>query len=260
MNLSRIRNYWNKQPCNIKYSTKKKFSKKYFEEITNKKYFVEKHIPNFAEFNKYKNKNVLEIGCGIGTDAIQFIKNGANYTGIDYSDESVKILKKRIKVLNLKNKNPKVFVDNAEKLKLVKKLKINFDLIYSFGVIHHTPNMKNCFNSIHQIANKKTKIKIMLYAENSYKNMLLKITPYRFEAQKGCPVVYTISKSKLENLIKGKFKLIDIKQDFIFPYKIRPYKKNKYEKINHFKVMPKKIFKILEKNIGEHMLIELKKI
>ena len=85
-------------------------------------------------------------------------------------------------------------------------------------------------------------------------------THYRFEAQKGCPVVYTVSKSKLENLIKGKFKIIDIKQDFIFPYKIRPYKKNKYEKIDHFKVMPKKIFKILEKNIGEHMLIELKKI
>ena len=260
MNLSKVRNYWNKQPCNIKFSTKRKFSKKYFEEITNKKYFVEKHIPNFAEFNKYKNKNVLEIGCGIGTDAIQFIKKGANYTGIDYSDESVKILKRRIKVLNLKDKKPNVFVDNAEELKLVKKLKINFDLIYSFGVIHHTPKMKNCFKSIHQIANKKTKIKIMLYAKNSYKNMLLNETHYRFEAQKGCPVVYTVSKSKLENLIKGKFKIIDIKQDFIFPYKIRPYKKNKYEKIDHFKVMPKKIFKILEKNIGEHMLIELKKI
>ena len=44
--------------------------------------------------------------------------------------------------------------------------------------------MKNCFNSIHQIANKKTKIKIMLYAENSYKNMLLKITPYDLKHKK----------------------------------------------------------------------------
>ena len=119
--------------------------------------------------------------------------------------------------------------------------------------------MKNCFKSIHQIANKKTKIKIMLYAENSYKNMLLKITIYRFEAQKGCPVVYTISKSKLENLIRGKFKLIDIKQDFIFPYKIRPYKKINTKKLITSKLCQKKIFKILEKNIGEHMLIELKK-
>ena len=53
MNLSRIRNYWNKQPCNIKYSTKKKFSKKYFEEITNKKYLL-RNIYRILEFNKYK--------------------------------------------------------------------------------------------------------------------------------------------------------------------------------------------------------------
>ena len=56
MNLSKVRNYWNKQPCNIKFSSKKKLSKEYFEEIKYKKYFVEKHISNFAEFNKYKKK------------------------------------------------------------------------------------------------------------------------------------------------------------------------------------------------------------
>ena len=191
---------------------------------------------------------------------MEFIKHGAFYTGIDYSDESIKIAKKRVEVLNLKYANPNFFVDNAEELKLVKKLNIKFDLIYSFGVIHHTPNMLNCFKSIYQVANKNTIIKIMLYAENSYKNMLLDSTPYRFEAQKGCPVVYKINEIELKKFIKNKFKIIDIKQDFIFPYKIKPYKKNKYIKIDHFKNMPKKIFKTLEKNIGEHMLIQLKKI
>ncbi len=260
MKLSKVKRYWNKQPCNIKFSSKKKLSKEYFKDITKKKYFVEKHIPSFAEFKKYKNKKVLEIGCGIGTDAVEFIKHGAIYTGIDYSDESIKIAKKRIEVLNLNNKNPNIFVDNAEQLKLVKKLNIKFDLIYSFGVIHHTPNMMNCFKSIYKIANKKTIIKIMLYAENSYKNMLISSSPYRYEAQKGCPVVYKINEIELKKFIKNKFKIIDIKQDFIFPYKIKPYKKNKYIKIDHFKNMPKKIFKTLEKNIGEHMLIQLKKI
>ena len=260
MKLSKVKKYWNKQPCNIKFSTKKKLSKEYFKDITKKKYFVEKHIPSFAEFKKYKNKKVLEIGCGIGTDAIEFIKNDALYTGIDYSDKSIQIVKKRVKVFNLQNKKPNIFVDNAEQLKLVKKLNIKFDLIYSFGVIHHTPNMLNCFKSIYKVANKNTNIKIMLYAENSYKNMLLNSTPYRFEAQKDCPVVYKINENELKKLIKKKFKIINIKQDFIFPYKIKPYKKNKYIKIDHFQNMSQKIFKTLEKNIGEHMLIELKKI
>ena len=258
--LEKVKNYWNKQPCNIKFSRKKKFSKEYFKEITKKKYFVEKHIPSFAQFKKYKNKNILEIGCGIGTDAIEFIKYGANYTGIDYSEKSINILKKRIKVLGLENKKINIFVDNAENLSKVKKLKLKYDLVYSFGVIHHTPNMQNCFNSIYKVSNKNTEIKIMLYAKNSYKNMLLDKTHYRFEAQKGCPVVYKTDIKRLEKLINNKFKIIDIKQDFIFPYKIKPYKKNKYIKIKHFKYMPKKIFQTLEKNIGEHLLIKLKKI
>ena len=99
----------------------------------------------------------------------------------------------------------------------------------------------------------------MLYAKNSYKNFLLNSTSYRYESQKDCPVVYKLDKDDLKKLIKKKFKILDIKQDFIFPYKIKPYKSNKYIKIKHFKIMPKNIFRTLEKNIGEHMLIRLKK-
>jgi SAM-dependent methyltransferase len=214
----------------------------------------------FADFKKYNNKNVLEIGCGIGTDAIEFIKNGAHYTGIDYSDESITISKKRVEILKLKKKKPLFLVDNCEELKKIKKLKIKFDLIYSFGVLHHTPNMQKAFNSIYEIADKNTEIKIMLYAKNSYKRFLLNDTKYRYEAQKNCPIVYTVSDYDVSNLIKNKFKIIEKYQDFIFPYKIKPYKKNKYIKIDHFKIMPSKIFNLLKKNIGEHMMIKLKKI
>ena len=76
------RKYWNRQPCNIKHSKKKLFSKEYFNEVSNKRYFVEGHIKNFVNFKKWKNKKVLEIGFGIGTDAIEFLKNGAKYSGI----------------------------------------------------------------------------------------------------------------------------------------------------------------------------------
>ncbi len=120
--------------------------------------------------------------------------------------------------------------------------------------------MKKAFESIHKIANNNTSIKIMLYAKNSYKNFLLNHTNYRFEAQKNCPVVYTVDEKDLERFFKNKFKIINKYQAFIFPYKIKPYKKGKYIKIDHFKVMPKKVFKILEQNIGEHLMLELKKI
>ena len=258
--LKQIKSYWNKQPCNINHSNESGLSKKYFDEVRKKKYFVENHILKFADFKKYKKKNVLEIGCGIGTDAVEFIKNGAKYIGVDYSDESIKICKRRIEILKLINKNAIFIIDNCEELKRIKKLKKKFHLIYSFGVLHHTQNMKKAFNQIYEIADKNTEIKIMLYARNSYKKFLLNDTDYRYEAQKGCPVVHTVSDEDVNNLIKNKFKVVKKYQDFIFPYKIKPYKNNRYIKINHFRVMPKKIFNLLENNIGEHMMLILKKI
>jgi SAM-dependent methyltransferase len=256
----KIKKYWNKRPCNILHSKKKFLSKEYFNEVRKKRYYVENHIPRFAGFKNYKNKNVLEIGCGIGTDACEFIKNGAKYYGIEYSEKSLEIAKLRTKVLNLHKNNPLFFNLDAENLSQIKKKNVKFDLIYSFGVIHHTKNMKKCFHEIHKLSNKKTEIKIMLYAKNSYKNFLLKTGPYRYESQKGCPVVHKVDYYDLEKLIDKKFKIVKLSQDFIFPFKINFYKNNIYKKLEYFKVMPKKVFNTLKKNIGEHMLINLKKI
>ena len=81
------RKYWNRQPCNIKHSKKKLFSKEYFNEVSKKRYFVEGHIKNFVNFKKWRNKKVLEIGFGIGTDAIEFLKNGSKNNQFKYIDE-----------------------------------------------------------------------------------------------------------------------------------------------------------------------------
>lgn len=127
-------------------------------------------------------------------------------------------------------------------------------------MIHHAPDMKKVFNKIYNFSTKKTEIKIMLYAKNSYKNFVLDLTKHRYEAQKGCPIIHKVDKRDVDKLINNKFKIIDISKDFIFPYKIKYYKKNIYKKLDHFKYMPSKIFKRLSKKIGEHMLITLRKV
>ena len=133
---------------------------------------------------------------------MEFIKFGANYIGIDYSDKSIDICKKRLKLLNLKNKKADFFYGDAENLRKHKQLKNKkFDLIYSFGVLHHTPNMKKCFDEIYKVSSKKTEVKIMLYAKNSYKNYMLNLTNYRYEAQKDVIIVHKIDDEFKQNLI-----------------------------------------------------------
>src|SRR5258708_9249091 len=87
--LSAVRKYWKDRPCNIRHSTKEVGTEEYFNEVEARKYKVEPHIPEFADFERWRGKKVLEIGCGLGTDTMNFARHGAQVTAVDLSDESL---------------------------------------------------------------------------------------------------------------------------------------------------------------------------
>src|ERR1700684_258135 len=68
--IDTVKEYWDRRPCNIRHSPEPVGTKAYFDQVEARKYFVEYHIPGFADFKKWSGKKVLEIGCGIGTDSI----------------------------------------------------------------------------------------------------------------------------------------------------------------------------------------------
>src|SRR5215472_10608111 len=134
--ISQVRDYWNARPCNLRHSPAPVGTKEYFDQVEARKYFVEPHIPGFAQFDRWAGKRVLEIGCGIGTDAVNFVRAGADYTAIEVSDVSLALTRKRFEVFGLEGT---FFNANAEELASVVGRR-GFDLVYSFGVIHHTPD------------------------------------------------------------------------------------------------------------------------
>jgi 2-polyprenyl-3-methyl-5-hydroxy-6-metoxy-1,4-benzoquinol methylase len=89
--IADVQRYWDARPCNIRHSAKPVGSREYFDEVEARKYFVEPHIPGFADFERWRGKKVLEIGCGIGTDTINFARHGAEVTVAELSDESLKV-------------------------------------------------------------------------------------------------------------------------------------------------------------------------
>ncbi len=253
--IAKVKNYWNDRPCNIRHSNKEFGSKEYFDEVEKRKYFVEYHIPKFAEFDKWKGKKILEIGCGMGTDAINFARNGADYTGVDLSDKSVEIAKKRFETYNLAGN---LFPCNSEEL--TSKVSGSFDLIYSFGVIHHTTNPRKVIEEARKLIKDDGELRIMLYAKNSWKNFMIEGGYDQPEAQNGCPIAFIYDEENVKELLKDCFEVTSIEQDHIFPYVVEKYVKYEYELQPWFKVMPKEIFSILEKKLGWHMLIKAKPI
>jgi SAM-dependent methyltransferase len=245
--------YWNKRPCNINHSPLPVGTVEYFNEVEVRKYFVEPHIPEFANFTAWKDKRVLEIGLGIGTDAVNFMRNGADYTGIEISDESLNIAVKRFECFGL---NGHFYLGNVENL-LNLNLQGTFDLVYSFGVLHHTPSIEKSIEQIRNLCGPESTFKFMVYAKNSWKNALIEAGLEQPEAQSGCPIANTYTKNEISDICRRNgFEVKKIVQAHIFPYEIAPYKNYEYKKLPWFETMPDDVFEALENSLGWHLLVD----
>jgi ubiquinone/menaquinone biosynthesis C-methylase UbiE len=248
-----VKKFWDQQPCNIKYSQSELGSLAYFNEVEQKKYFVEPHIPAFAEFDRWKNREVLEIGCGIGTDSINFVRAGARLTIVELSEKSLDLTRKRFDLFGLK---ASFILGNGEQLSSYFPNQ-RFDLVYSFGVIHHTPYPSLVIQEIEKILQPNGELRIMLYAKWSTKNFMINLGLAQPEAQKGCPIAYTYTKNEILNLLSS-FDVFYCQKHHIFPYKIPQYLKNNYVKKFPWNVLPSTAFHKLEKLAGWHYLVKAK--
>jgi 2-polyprenyl-3-methyl-5-hydroxy-6-metoxy-1,4-benzoquinol methylase len=261
-----VRDYWNRRPCNVRHSRQPIGSREYFDEVDARRCFVEPHIPSFAEFPRWSGKRVLEIGCGIGTDTIRFAHAGAHVTAVDLSEKSIDLARRRAAVYGVEDRI-EFYRADAEHLSDVVPAE-PYDLVYSFGVIHHTPHPDKAIDQIrHHYVDERSVVKLMLYNRRSWKVLWILLTEGRgafwklddlvarnSEAQTGCPVTYTYTPNEAERLLKG-FRIDESRVDFIFPYRIADYVEHRYVKTWYFRALPAPLFRGLEHRLGWHLCI-----
>ena len=158
-----VRAFWNAQSCDTQMASAPKFSREYFEAIEAFRYTDQPFIHAFAQFTRYAGKRVLEVGVGAGTDFIQWSRAGARLSGVDLTPEALANARQRIQIYNLPAPE-RLEVADAEHLPFEAG---TFDLGYSFGVLHHTPDTEKAVAELVRVIRPGGELKLMLYNRRS---------------------------------------------------------------------------------------------
>lgn len=129
----------------------------FYERVDSYRYRNESYIPPLLDSVVEKGKKVLEVGFGLGTDLRYFSKKGMNAFGIDLSLSNAVLANKGFAVTGIKGE---VLTADAENLPFKNE---SLNLVYSYGVLHHTPNTQKAIGEVHRVLKKEGKILIMLY-------------------------------------------------------------------------------------------------
>lgn len=207
----RVRAFWQANPCGVKFADAEPGSRRFYELVEAHRYTKEWHIPQAANFAATRGLKVLEIGCGLGTDGAQFAEAGADYTGVDLTEAAVELARKRFELFDLSGQFQTA---DAEKLPFADN---SFDLVYSHGVLHHTPDTRKAIQEVHRALRPGGRAVVMLYHRGSYNyriniSMLRRAGAHLLKSETGVNVVHRITGEPLESL-RDHAKLLKTEKD-----------------------------------------------
>lgn len=157
-----VRDYWDAQPCGTTTVAVSPDSPEFFAEVEAARYLLEPYIAEFAEFARWTGQRVLEVGVGLGTDFVQFARAGAVLSGIDLTPAAVDAVRRRLRQESL---TAQVELGDAEELPFPEG---QFDLVYSYGVLHHTPDTERALLEVRRVLRPDGQARIMLYHRRSW--------------------------------------------------------------------------------------------
>lgn len=156
-----VKSYWDERPCGDALTDAERGSQRYFAEIEAAKDRLEPYVHDFAEFPRWRGLDVLEIGCGLGTDTVRFARAGAHVSAVDLTDTAVELTRRRLAAESL---DGSVRQADAEDLPFADA---SFDLVYSWGVLHHTPDTARAVREAARVLREGGEARVMLYNRRS---------------------------------------------------------------------------------------------
>ncbi|MDZ7938373.1 MAG: class I SAM-dependent methyltransferase [Rhodoferax sp.] len=161
-----VRAFWNEASCGEALYLSGE-DREGFTEQSLRRYELEPYILDFARFEEFRGKKVLEVGVGLGADHQKFAEAGADLYGIDLTERAVAHTRNRLACFGIESR---LEVGDAEHLAYGDA---SFDLVYSWGVLHHSPNTPHAIAEVWRVLKRGGVCKIMIYHKWSMVGLLL---------------------------------------------------------------------------------------
>jgi ubiquinone/menaquinone biosynthesis C-methylase UbiE len=159
---ARVQSFWEAQPCGAEHADAPEGTPEFFAEVERKRDELEPFIADFADFEGARGERVLEIGVGAGTDFVRFARAGAQATGVDLTEHAIALVRRR---LDNEGLQAQLHQADAEHLPFEDA---TFDRVYSWGVLHHTPDTAGAVREALRVLRPGGEICVMLYSRHSW--------------------------------------------------------------------------------------------
>ena len=162
-----VRDFWNDASCGEVYADGVT-RREQLEAQARVRYCLEPYIESFARFPEAGGRAVLEVGVGMGADHLRWAQAGPRFlVGIDLTPRAVDHTRFRMLAAGVR---PRLVVADSETLPFASAC---FDLVYSWGVIHHTPDTPAAVREIYRVLKPGGIARVMIYHSRSIAVALL---------------------------------------------------------------------------------------
>jgi ubiquinone/menaquinone biosynthesis C-methylase UbiE len=155
-----VKRFWEEAPCGTRDALGEDELARY-RELERQRDEREPFIAKFARFEAARGLKVLEVGVGAGTDHLKFARAGAKCTGIDFTKAAIDLTRRRLRAERL---DSRLLRADAESLPFPDN---RFDVVYSWGVIHHTPDTPRAAREILRVLRPGGRFCVMIYNARS---------------------------------------------------------------------------------------------
>jgi ubiquinone/menaquinone biosynthesis C-methylase UbiE len=208
----RVREYWNSHIHDLDISTSKPGTREFFADLD--QYHFEKlhHLMRLINFGGYAGRQVLEVGCGAGTDLVRFAQGGAVVSGVDLSSSAIALAQKNFAQHGL---NADLREADGERLPFADE---TFDLVYAHGVVQYTAHPQKLVDECRRVLKPGGEAVFQVYNRISWLNALSKLMKVPLEHE-DAPVLLKYSSGEFRQLLQG-FREVRIVEER-FPVKSR---------------------------------------